>query len=46
MKPHSFNYMLLKKYPVCTRCGLIALKNERTRKAMNKACPGKDENDR
>jgi hypothetical protein len=25
-------------WPVCSRCGLIALKNERTRKALKAAC--------
>lgn len=28
----------LARWPVCSRCGLVALKNDRTRKAMKAAC--------
>lgn len=28
---------------VCDKCGLILLRNTATRKAANKACPGKED---
>lgn len=43
---HSFDGVLLKHRYVaqyCTKCGLIMLKNDASRKAINKPCPGKDE---
>jgi hypothetical protein len=45
MKPHNFTGMLVKHrqmYHFCVYCGLIALKNDVTKKAMNKPCPGKE----
>lgn len=29
----------------CGRCGLINLKNDATRKCMNKPCPGREEDE-
>lgn len=48
-KPHSFDGHLTKHrhmYNYCSRCGLIALRNEATRKAINRPCPGRDEEPR
>lgn len=42
MKPHAFNVFIL-NYAYCSRCGLIALKNDATKKAMKKSCPGREE---
>jgi len=36
-KPHAFNRQIL-HWPYCGRCGLMALKNKATRKAMKKPC--------
>lgn len=30
-------------WPVCARCGLVALKNQASDKAASEPCPGKDE---
>lgn len=42
---HSFSFMVSRKIQIltCSKCGLILLKNEATRKAQNKPCPGKEE---
>ena len=42
MISHAFTYKILNWY-YCSRCGLINLKNESTKKAMNKPCPGKED---
>lgn len=34
---HTFNRKIL-NWPYCGRCGLLALKNEATRRAMRQAC--------
>jgi hypothetical protein len=36
---HAMTFRIL-NWQVCSKCGLIALKNERTRKALRKPCPG------
>lgn len=42
MKPHAFTFSIL-NWHVCSRCGLIFLKNDATRKAANKPCPGRED---
>lgn len=41
-KPHDFSAKIISWW-YCTRCGLVTLKNEATKKAMNKTCPGKED---
>lgn len=41
-RPHSFNDRIC-GFAYCTRCGLIAVSNDITRKAIQKPCPGADE---
>lgn len=36
-KPHSFTKRIL-HWPYCDRCGLVALRNEPTRRLMAKLC--------
>jgi len=50
IKQHSFDGKIVtgKKsrgipYPVCTKCGMILLKNEASRKEATKPCPGSDD---
>lgn len=42
---HIFVSVKVIPYQVCRKCGLIALKNKRTRKAINKSCPGTPDED-
>lgn len=35
--PHNMSKRIL-HWPYCARCGLVALKNEATRKALRKEC--------
>lgn len=46
-KPHSFDGKLGGKKRshamYCTGCGLILLKNERSKRAASKACPGRED---
>jgi len=46
-KPHHFDRFAqktgLNAFQYCVNCGLIALRNEATRKAMNKACVIKED---
>jgi hypothetical protein len=35
--PHQFNKLVF-HWPYCSRCGLVLLKNEATRKAARKKC--------
>lgn len=46
MKQHVW-YPISRKcvYQFCGRCGLIHLKNNETRKAVNKPCPGRETED-
>ena len=39
---HSFNRKVL-NWVYCSGCGLLALNNEVTRRAMNKPCPSMEE---
>jgi hypothetical protein len=39
---HAFGGKLL-NWQYCQKCGLITLKNENTQKAIQRACPGKEE---
>lgn len=32
-------------WPVCARCGLVALRNDASRKALRAPCPGKEDAD-
>ena len=41
-KPHAFTFKIL-NYQYCFCCGLVSLRNEATRKAINKPCPGKED---
>jgi len=38
---HIMNFYIL-NWSVCSKCGLISLKNKKTLKALRKACPGTD----
>jgi hypothetical protein len=42
MKQHAFTFSIL-NWQVCAGCGLICLRNEASRRAMRKACPGKED---
>lgn len=42
---HSFNFHIL-NYQVCSKCGLITLKNKATEKAMKKPCKGSETEDK
>lgn len=39
-QPHNFKKINGFKWPVCARCDLVALKNDRTEKAIKKPCIG------
>jgi len=36
--PHRFISYKILAWPVCIQCGLVALKNERTEKAIKRGC--------
>lgn len=42
MSNHSFTKRIL-SWQYCAKCGLVALKNEATFKAMKAKCPGDDD---
>lgn len=42
MKAHHFCWVLRIGYAACCQCGLLKLKNERSRKAASAPCKGSD----
>lgn len=44
-KTHAWTFHIL-NWSVCSKCGLIALKNKPTQKAMRRPCPGSEGEDR
>ena len=42
---HAFTFHIL-NWQVCSKCGLITLKNKRTRRAIRNACKGSEGEDR